>query len=746
MKLTFTAPCTIKAEAGALEKGTIVMQPAYSGGALSLSGWDHPAVVDLASIRAAADLIPCRVGHGDLETDVLGQLAISVDKSGVNAVGRVTNRESAGPKAVLSMAAAGHQFQASIGGDPARKNFIPAGQEIEMNGRVFPGPVYACYDTILGEISVVSLGADATTSTTIAAKAAKGKAIMAEEKKENEKPDFTAFCKAAGFDPATMNDEQKAGMTALHAKLCASDDPEKKEGDDAKKEDKEEEKKAEAARQQATIQANAHATASIKAEAAALRRAGSIKAKCGEHFDIAADAMEGNWDDGRIAAAIELKELRAGRASNKAPVGHIAGKHVTMSRAIEARFLLAGSMNEDRLVKDLGEPNVVHARHALGGYGLCDTLRLLASATGHQLPIGRGEDFLHALVTIAAKSPCPSYHERMSIQADGGASPLSLPGLLSNVAHKLLLEGYNYTDLAWRTISKQGTLQDFKPHNRFRLTNDFRFQPLNADGELQHGKVGEQAYIVQGDTEGLMFNLDRKLIINDDMSAFSELPKAMGRGAGLAINKKFWTLFLSNPNVSTKFNTNGTDGLDSTAAVQFFSTANSNYLSGTTVGTNDSRLNVEGLSRAYTTALQQTDPAGYPLGMEPTLLLVPASLRYTAESLMISRILVSSVSTGATNNNLQPSENPLAGKFRVVATPYLDNSSINGYSTTAWYLLLDPNAGFPCIEAAFLNGMQTPVVERAEANFQNLGIRFRSWIDYGIALEEARGGVMSAGA
>ena len=64
----------------------------------------------------------------------------------------------------------------------------------------------------------------------------------------------------------------------------------------------------------------------------------------------------------------------------------------------------------------------------------------------------------------------------------------------------------------------------------------------------------------------------------------------------------------------------------------------------------------------------------------------------------------------------------------------------------AWYLLLDPNAGYDVIEAAFLNGMQTPIVERAEANFENLGIRFRSWIDFGLAMKEPRGGMMMTGA
>ena len=692
-RLQFTAPITIRAEAGSLEKGTILMQPAYSGGPLLLNGWDYPAVVEVASIHAAADLIPCRVGHGQDEQDVLGQIAVSIDKGAVNAAGRVTNRESPGPRAVLSMAAAGHQFQASIGGEPARKEFIPPGREIEINGQTFVGPLYACYDTTLGEISVVSLGADTTTSTSIAAQAAKGQAAMADEKKDekDEKPDFTAFCKAAGFDPATMNDNQKAAMTGIHAKLygaAAESDPGDKEEKKTEDSEKKETEKGEAARKADSIMAN-HATDPIKARAASLRRAAAIEAKCKDHLDLAATAMEEGWDDKRIDNEIELKVLRAGRAQNKAPAGHVAGKGVDMGRALEASWMRSGGISADRLVKEYGEPSAVYAQRKLSGIGLRDTLRAMAAMSGEQLPSGNGSDFVEAVVHLVARQ------RGSSIEADGGATPISLPGILSNVAHKLLLEGYNHVEQTWKAVSKQGNLQDFKPHNRFRMTNDLRFQPLNTSGELVHGKLGEQAYIIQGDTEGIMFNLDRKLIINDDMSAFSEIPKMVGRGAGLEINRAFWTLFLSNAAISSAFATSGADAL-ATGTNAFFSAANGNYLSGA-----GSALGVTGLAAAYTAQLRQTDPAGYPLGIEPTILLVPASLRYTAETLMLSRILVSQLAASG-NGSLQPSENPLAGKFQVAASAYLDNSSFSGYSTTAWYLLLDPNAGYDVIEAAFL--------------------------------------------
>jgi hypothetical protein len=83
--------------------------------------------------------------------------------------------------------------------------------------------------------------------------------------------------------------------------------------------------------------------------------------------------------------------------------------------------------------------------------------------------------------------------------------------------------------------------------------------------------------------------------------------------------------------------------------------------------------------------------------------------------------------------------------FDVVGTPYLQNSTFTGASTTAWYLLAEPTQ-LHAIEAAFLNGQEMPTVERAEADFDTLGIMFRGWIDFGVQLGEPRAAQMSKGA
>ena len=99
---------------------------------------------------------------------------------------------------------------------------------------------------------------------------------------------------------------------------------------------------------------------------------------------------------------------------------------------------------------------------------------------------------------------------------------------------------------------------------------------------------------------------------------------------------------------------------------------------------------------------------------------------------------------GNTTAKKYPTNNPHAGKFRVQRTSYLSNTLISGNSTKAWYLLADP-ANLPTMEVAFLNGVESPMVESAEADFRNLGVQFRGVFDYGVARFDFRGGAKMRG-
>ena len=300
------------------------------------------------------------------------------------------------------------------------------------------------------------------------------------------------------------------------------------------------------------------------------------------------------------------------------------------------------------------------------------------------------------------------------VRADGGPSTIDIGGILSNLANKFLLEGFNSVEKTWRNIATVGPVTDFKTITRFRLIGKDQYERVAPGGELKHGTLGETKYQNQADTYGLMLSVDRRDLINDDLGAITTVPRKLGRGAGLKINDVFWTTFLGN--------------------ATFFSAANKNLLTGT-----DTALSIDGLTKTEQAFLEQVDPDGKPLGVMPALILVPPSLSAIGSQLFKSLEL-----RDTTPNAKFPVANPHQGKFRVEVSRYLSNPQYPGNSQKAWYMLADA-ADLPVIEMVFLNGQESPIVETAQADFNTLGVVMRGYHDFGAALQEPRAGLKAKG-
>ena len=199
------------------------------------------------------------------------------------------------------------------------------------------------------------------------------------------------------------------------------------------------------------------------------------------------------------------------------------------------------------------------------------------------------------------------------------------------------------------------------------------------------------------------------------MLSLSAVPSRIGRGAALKLNQVFWAAFLANGS--------------------FYTTARKNYASGAT-----SAFGIDSLTAAEQLFLDQVDTDGQPMAISPQILLVPTALNAKAALLMASTELRDTAAS-----TKYPTLNPHAGKYRVVYSAYLSNATLAGNSSAAWYLLANPS-DMPVIEVAFLNGREQPTVESAEADFNVLGVQMRGYFDFGVALQDWRGGVKMAGA
>jgi hypothetical protein len=641
---------------------------------MSVAGWKHPVIVDGQGVRFAnpSGSLPVYATHEETVANLLGQTNSSTIVQGkIACEGEITGMgedASDACKQVMLHAKNGFNWQCSIGAAVDTAEFVAEGKSAVVNGIEARGPVYVARSTVLGHVAIVPLGADTTTSAKIAAAAA-GETIMS---------DFEKWISAEfGLDAATLTEPQRKSFQAKYDQAQALE--------------------AERAGQ------SADPVRQMRQETAGeFRRIDAVRKLAAGHPEILAKAVEEGW----TVDATELAVLRAGHKPTGTATSIHAGGVALTQRVIEAAGIIGGGLSPDKLVKDknYGE-QVVEAAMRLSRHGLGPkaVIRLAAQMEGRALPISEtGNDWI-----IAA------------------FSTLSLPTILSNLMNKLLLEGYQFVETSYQKITRRGPVNDFKPHFRLRLTEDFKFLPLGPNGEIEHGPVGEQKYTIQADTKALMFSLTRQTIINDDQSALSDLPRRFSIGAGEAINDLLWTIWMAN--------------MMSDGTTPFFSTGNLNLLTGA-----GSVLNFNSLSASYANFLAQTKPNGRPLGIRPRFLLVPSNLETTALQLVQSTFLMPALVSTTGSASGVPQQNIFQDRFEVVSSAYLNNAAMAGHSATAWYLLADPNI-LHCIEAAFLNGQEMPTVERAEADFDTLGIQFRSWLDFGVAMGEPRAGQKNAG-
>ncbi len=170
-------------------------------------------------------------------------------------------------------------------------------------------------------------------------------------------------------------------------------------------------------------------------------------------------------------------------------------------------------------------------------------------------------------------------------------------------------------------------MNDFKEVTRYRLTGTGVFEKVGPDGELKQAGLSERAYTNKVETFGRMIALTRPMMINDDLGAFLQIPRIIGRMSALKREEAVFELLLSNP-------------------ATFFSVGNKNFISG--AATN---LGIDALTQGEQLFLDQTDSDGKPILLSPAVLLVPSALKVTAQVLMTeTRINETTTATKASHH------------------------------------------------------------------------------------------------
>jgi hypothetical protein len=405
---------------------------------------------------------------------------------------------------------------------------------------------------------------------------------------------------------------------------------------------------------------------------------------------IAAQAESEGWD----AQRTELAILRVTRP--RAPIARDRSDRPSQ-QVLEAALCMAAGVSDETLARDrdYGE-QVVSAAWQHRRRGLRGILALALEAGGIRVPHG-GREFYEALVT----------HQRIEA---AGFSTVNLPGILGNVANKMLLDAFTSAPGTYETIAAQEDFSNFHQHQIYRLDATGNFDKVADGGEIKHGALQESEYTNKLNTYGMMLTLTRQQIINDELSAFRSLVGQLGRRAKIAIERALYAVVME-------------------ATDTFYTAARGNRLTNAALG-------ITSLGSARSALAKMQDANGDPLATAGRYLLVPTELEPLAMQIYTSVTL----NETTTVDKPRPINNPYVNRYEPIGSPYLSTGTGNGQSPTTWYLLADP-AVLPAFQIAYLDGRRQPVVETADAEFSTLGMSMRAYWDFGVARIDHRGAV-----
>ena len=514
--------------------------------------------------------------------------------------------------------------------------------------------------------------------------------LAASAKGSNNMPTFEEWATTNGFDAANLSTEAQAFLQSIY--------------------DQSQNDNAGAVPNASPTTAAAAALLDLRATRAADHiRIGRIESLTIKHPMIAATAISSGWSPEQTEIAVLKANSRTLAPSNFVASGGSGGAP-DQTKVLEASFAINAGASTTFLAKSYGE-TVIDAASRIEARGA--TLRTVMD---HVLLMAGMSQSSNRITDSYIRA---AFEASRKLEASG-LSTMSLPGILGNAANKLLLEGYSMVKSTWQEFCSEGNLADFKEATRYRMVANGEFEELPPGGNIKHLVLNtEQTYTNQAKTYAKMVALDRTAIVNDDLGAFESIPKSLGRLAIMQLEKQVYKLLLAN-------------------AGSFFSSGNNNKLAGA-----GSALDIASLTAAEQLFLDRTDENGDPIMIMPELLLVPTALSVPANQLVRDTQVVA-VGVGA-SASVTPSGNPHAGRFTSLASPWLSNANLAGYSSTGWYLLAKPQGTSGMIEVGFLNGQKSPTIESGELDFSQLGIQLRGYWDFGVAFQDGRYGVANAG-
>lgn len=283
-------------------------------------------------------------------------------------------------------------------------------------------------------------------------------------------------------------------------------------------------------------------------------------------------------------------------------------------------------------------------------------------------------------------------------------STSDFPSLLSGIANKALSIGYDESPANHTVFTAEREVANFKQNTLVNLSEFPGLEHVPELAEYTNGSMSDSASFFQLATFGKVIKFSRQALINDDLSAFTMLPKSMGAAARRLEADKVFALLTDNPVLGDGHTLFSSEHGNQGAALQF---------------------TIDGLSTARAAMRKQRGIGGLAyLDPQPRYLIVPVALETKAEQLLASLV-------DPSTQNATPNSEFIRG-LTLVSDPRLDVAS-----TSTWYLAASPKQ-VEGILRAYLSGERMPFLEEA-TEFKTDAISYKVRLDFAAGVMDYRG-------
>ncbi|MCW2242247.1 prohead protease/major capsid protein fusion protein [Azospirillum canadense] len=285
------------------------------------------------------------------------------------------------------------------------------------------------------------------------------------------------------------------------------------------------------------------------------------------------------------------------------------------------------------------------------------------------------------------------------------------PYVLGATLRRTLRTSYESVALTFTPFARRTTLADFRATSRVRLGAAPSLLKVNEAGEIKAGSFKDTGASIQLETYARQLRVTRQMLINDDLSAFTQIPVAFGAAAARLQNDLVWGLITSNPVLA--------DGNP------LFDASHGNLAAAGTA------LSVKSIATADAAMGKQQDDNGADLNLMLRWLLVPRELRQVTDTIIAGKV------TATKADDAVPAYMTDLG--------YVTDGRLSRASATSWYGVCDPNA-FDTLEFAYLEGeegVQTTDMEKVQGVD---GLAMEARLDFAAAIIDHRGFYKNPGA